>query len=232
MSTSVITNNNYTVTPASTSTSTSSTSSTTSATDPNSVASQQDTFLKLLVTQMQNQDPLNPMDNSQMTSQIAQLNTVQGINQLNATVTALQSQLQAAQNFQSTNFIGSTVLAPGSTASLVNGSAQMGVDLASASDSTMVQIKDSNGSVVRTFSIGAGVAGTNQISWDGKNDAGQTMPDGSYQFSVAASSNNAQVQATNLAYGLVNSISMSSTGAKLNTDLLGSVDVNSVRLVK
>ena len=229
MSTSVITNNNYNVTPTSTK---SSAASTTSATDPNSVAAQQDTFLKLLVTQMQNQDPLNPMDNSQMTSQIAQLNTVQGINKLNATVTALQTQLQASQNLQSTSFIGRTVLAPSSSISLVNGSAQMGVELASASDSTMVQIKDASGNVVRTFGIGAGVAGTNQITWDGKNDAGQTMPDGKYKFSVAASANNSQVQASLLSYGLVNSVSMSSTGVKLNTNLLGDVDVNSVRLVK
>ena len=229
MSTSVITNNNYNVTPAA---SKNSAASTTSATDPNSVAAQQDTFLKLLVTQMQNQDPLNPMDNSQMTSQIAQLNTVQGINKLNTTVAALQTQLQASQNLQSTSFIGRTVLAPSSSISLENGSAQMGVDLASASDSTMVQIKDASGNVVRTFGIGSGVAGTNQITWDGKNDAGQTMPDGNYKFSVTASANNSQVQASLLSYGLVNSVSMSSTGVKLNTNHLGDVDVNSVRLVK
>ena len=58
------------------------------------------------------------------------------------------------------------------------------------------------------------------------------MPDGQYKFSVAASANGQQVQAANLAYGLVNSVSMSSTGVKLNTNLLGDVDVNSVRLVK
>jgi len=227
MSTPVITSNNYTVTPA-----TKTGTAATNTNDPNSVASQQDTFLKLLVTQMQNQDPLNPMDNSQMTSQIAQLNTVQGINKLNSTVAALQTQLQASQNLQSTSFIGRTVLAPGSNLSLTNGSAQMGVDLTSASDSTMVQIKDVGGNVVRTFGIGAGVAGTNQITWDGKNDAGQTMPDGQYKFAVSASANNQQVQAATLAYSLVNSVSMSSTGVKLNTNHSGDVDVNSVRLVK
>jgi flagellar hook assembly protein FlgD len=62
--------------------------------------------------------------------------------------------------------------------------------------------------------------------------AGQTMPDGNYKFAVAASINNQQVQAATLTYGLVNSVSMSSTGVKLNTNLLGDVDVNSVRLVK
>jgi len=229
MSTPVITSNNYTVTPAA---KTATDVASTNANDPNSVAAQQDTFLKLLVTQMQNQDPLNPMDNSQMTSQIAQLNTVQGINKLNTTVAALQTQLLASQNLQSTSFIGRTVLAPGSNLSLTNGGAQMGVDLTTASDSTMIQIKDMNGSVLRTFGIGAGVAGINQITWDGKNDAGQTMPDGQYKFAVSASANNQQVQAATLAYSLVNSVSMSSTGVKLNTNYSGDVEINTVRLVK
>jgi flagellar basal-body rod modification protein FlgD len=227
MSTPVISSNNYRVTPAANTATTK-----TGDADPTSAASQQDTFLKLLVTQMQNQDPLNPMDNSQMTSQIAQLNTVQGINKLNTTVAALQAQMQASQNLQSTSFIGRTVLAPGSNITLTNGTAQMGVDLAGVSDSTMIQVKDTSGIVVRTFGIGPGVAGLNQITWDGKNDAGQTMPDGNYKFAVAASINNQQVQAATLTYGLVNSVSMSSTGVKLNTNLLGDVDVNSVRLVK
>jgi flagellar basal-body rod modification protein FlgD len=227
MSTPVITSNNFKITPA-----VSAATTKTGDADPTSAASQQDTFLKLLVTQMQNQDPLNPMDNSQMTSQIAQLNTVQGINKLNTTVAALQAQMQASQNLQSTSFIGRTVLAPGSNITLTNGTAQMGVDLAGVSDSTMIQVKDTSGIVVRTFGIGPGVAGLNQITWDGKNDAGQTMPDGNYKFAVAASINNQQVQAATLTYGLVNSVSMSSTGVKLNTNLLGDVDVNSVRLVK
>jgi flagellar basal-body rod modification protein FlgD len=227
MSTPVISSNNYRVTPAANAATTK-----TGDADPTSAASQQDTFLKLLVTQMQNQDPLNPMDNSQMTSQIAQLNTVQGINKLNTTVAALQAQMQASQNLQSTSFIGRTVLAPGSNINLTNGTAQMGVDLAGVSDSTMIQVKDTSGIVVRTFGIGPGVAGLNQITWDGKNDAGQTMPDGNYKFAVAATINNQQVQAATLTYGLVNSVSMSSTGVKLNTNLLGDVDVNSVRLVK
>jgi flagellar basal-body rod modification protein FlgD len=181
MSTPVITNNNYSVTPLA-----GGSSSSAAAKDPNSVEATKDTFLKLLVTQMQNQDPLNPMDNSQFTSQIAQLNTVQGINKLNSTVAALQTQLQASQNLQSTSFIGRTVLVPGSNFDLKNGSAQMGVDLTTASDSTMVQVKDLNGNVLRTFGIGAGVPGTNQISWDGKNKSGSLVSDGTYFYIITA----------------------------------------------
>jgi flagellar basal-body rod modification protein FlgD len=237
MSTPIITNNNFTVTNTATPTAGTATSSSSSAAA--SLASSQDTFLKLLVTQMQNQDPLNPMDNSQMTSQIAQLNTVQGINQLNATVNGLQAQMQASQNLQATNFLGSTVMAPGSNLNVAadaNGKAivpvQMGVDLPSTTDSTLVVIKNSLGGVVRTFNIGTGNAGTNAITWDGKDDNNNLVGPGKYTFSVNATVNNNAVTATNLSYGRVTSISMSSTGVKLNTDNLGAVDVSGVRLVQ
>jgi len=77
------------------------------------VKATKDDFLKLLVTQMKYQDPMNPMDSAQMTSQIAQLNTVEGINQLNATVTSLQASLMASQSMQSASLIGKTILADG-----------------------------------------------------------------------------------------------------------------------
>ena len=241
MSTPIITNNNFSVTKSSTSTSgtAASTSSSTTPSASSSLAATQDTFLKLLVTQMQNQDPLNPMDNSQMTSQIAQLNTVQGINQLNATVTGLQAQLQASQNLQATNFLGSTVMAPGSNLNVTADATghvvvpvKMGVDLPSDSDSTVVSIKNSLGGVIRTFNIGSGTTGTNSISWDGKDDNNNLVSPGKYTFSVNATLNNKDVVGTNLSFGKVTSISMSSTGVKLNTDNLGAVDVSGVRLVQ
>src|SRR3546814_1667878 len=78
----------------------------------------QDRFLTLLVTQLQNQDPLNPMDNAQVTSQIAQLSTVNGINQLNTTLLALSGQMDVSQSMQADGLIGKEVLVPGSKSSL------------------------------------------------------------------------------------------------------------------
>ncbi|RAE74048.1 flagellar biosynthesis protein FlgD, partial [Burkholderia multivorans] len=75
----------------------------------------QATFLKLLVTQLQNQDPTSPVDSSQMTSQLAQINTVSGIAQLNTSLTSLSTQLAAGQQTQAALLIGSNVLAPGDT---------------------------------------------------------------------------------------------------------------------
>ena len=95
--------------------STSSTSGTGGATD---VGADQDKFMKLLVTQLNNQDLLNPMDNAAMTSQLAQLSTVQGINQVNATLEALRSDQSSQQSVQATNLIGKGVMVAGNTLTL------------------------------------------------------------------------------------------------------------------
>jgi flagellar basal-body rod modification protein FlgD len=233
MSTPIINNNNFKVQSLPTSSATTPTGATSSSSvTGTSLADTKNQFLQLLITQMQNQDPLSPMDNSQMTSQIAQLNTVQGINQLNATVSSLQAQLQASQGLQATSFIGRSVLAPGSSTTLTNGSATLGVNLNTSTDATLFQITNANGNVVRTMNVGAGVTGANQFSWDGKDDNGNQLADGQYSFAVKASLNGTTVQASPLAFGLVNSVSMGSTGVKLNTNILGSVNVADVQMVK
>ena len=93
----------------------SSATATSSSATGTSAQSLSDTFLKLLVAQMKNQDPLNPVDNSQVTSQMAQISTVTGISSLNSTVSQLVSQLQQSQAVQSTQLAGHTVLVPGSS---------------------------------------------------------------------------------------------------------------------
>src|SRR5258705_8779344 len=101
----------------------------------------QDRFLKLLVTQMKNQDPLNPMDNAQVTSQLAQISTVNGIQQLNTTVQSLSTSFLSAQSLQSTSLIGHTVLTDGNTLNVANGVPAYGaVSLAQAADSVKVNI--------------------------------------------------------------------------------------------
>src|SRR3990172_2141446 len=84
---------------------------------------QEDRFLKLLVTQMKNQDPLNPLDNAEVTSQMAQLSTVSGIEKLNTTLQAMSSSFASSQSLQAAGMIGRSVLAPGSSLSLQNGAA-------------------------------------------------------------------------------------------------------------
>src|SRR5215217_2158402 len=120
-------------------------SSTNSATDATAAASSltastsdakatSDRFLKLLVAQMQNQDPLNPMDNAQVTSQMAQINTVNGIEKLNTTVQGLSGQFVQMQALQGANLIGRDVIVPGNKMDIDNGVGQGGFELASAAD--------------------------------------------------------------------------------------------------
>src|SRR5512146_862467 len=100
----------------------------------------QDRFLKLLVTQMKNQDPLNPLDNAQVTSQLAQISTVNGIEKLNTTIQAMATSFAAGQSLQAAGMIGRDVLVPAPTLRLAGGSALFGVDLAQAADQVKVSI--------------------------------------------------------------------------------------------
>lgn len=110
-----------------------------------SVQAQQDRFLKLLVTQMKNQDPLNPLDNAQVTTQMAQLSTVTGIEKLNATLEAFTK----AQAFQAVGMIGHYVLAPGEFLNLAGGVGLGGFELAGAADKVKVGVYDAKGALVR-----------------------------------------------------------------------------------
>ena len=204
-------------------TSSSSTSSSSSA-----ASDAQDRFLKLLTTQLQNQDPLNPMDNAQMTSQLAQISTVSGIEKLNATLQTLLQGNQDAQSTQAAGLVGHTVLVPGSALTLANSAAVGGVELSSAADKVTVTITDANGLAVRTLSLGKLDAGLHNFVWDGKTDSGAQATDGSYTVSVAASQGSNTVTASSLSLGVVRSIIRNSSGMMVDVGSLGTVTLDNV----
>lgn len=182
----------------------------------------QTTFLKLLTTQLQNQDPLNPMDNAQMTSQLAQINTVSGIEKLNTTMAQMMSSFADAQGVQSAALLGKNVLTSGNTLALGEKGGLAGIELGSAADKVMVNIKDSTGQVVATEELGANAAGSFAFIWDGKGADGTAMPQGNYTFDVTASKNGTAVKATALQLGTVTALVRTSTGFNLD---LGSQQV-------
>jgi flagellar basal-body rod modification protein FlgD len=202
-----------------------------SATATSSTADAQNKFLTLLVTQMKNQDPLNPMDNSQVTSQLAQLSTVSGIDKLNTTLSSFVSSMQSDQAVGASNMIGRGVLSPGSTAQLSGGAAPIGVDLASPADNVKVTIHDAAGHVVRTMDLGAFAAGTQTSTWDGKTDSGATSPDGKYTFDVAATQAGNTIGATAMSFGVVASVSSGPQGTKLNLANNQSIALTDVRQI-
>ncbi|WP_144111469.1 flagellar hook assembly protein FlgD [Paraburkholderia sp. BCC1886] len=191
----------------------SSATSSTSSTSGTSASDLQSTFLALLVAQMKNQDPTNPMDSSQMTSQLAEINTVSGISQLNTTLSSLATQLSSGQQSQAALLIGSTVLAPGSSISVASGKASsFGVQLANSVSDLQVVVKNSAGSIVNTLDLGAQSAGTVPVGWTPTDSAGNTLPDGTYTISAVGTINGQQATATTLAGATVQSVVMQSSG--------------------
>lgn len=216
---------------SSSSSGTSSSSSTSSSSDT-SAAGIQNQFLTLLTTQLQNQDPLNPMDNSQMTSQLAQISTLQGIQQLNTTLQTMLGNTQDSQAMQATSLVGHTVLVPGNSLPLSGGATTYaGFDLAGAADNVTVTVTNSSGVAVRTMQLGSADAGSNMFSWDGKTDGGTTAADGTYTFTVSAVQGSNSVNATALAVGKVDSVVRSGTGFNLDVGSLGTVAYSDVREV-
>jgi flagellar basal-body rod modification protein FlgD len=203
-----------------------------SSTDTSGVASTQDRFLKLLVTQMKNQDPLNPMDNAQVTSQMAQLSTVSGIDKLNTTLQALSSSMMSSQSMQAAaSMIGHGVLVPGNGVDLSNGAAYGGVDLTQSVDKLDVSIYDQSGALVRNISLGSQPVGLVNWQWDGRNEAGTKVADGSYTFTVNAVQSGKAVDTTALQFGMVNSVTQDKAGLALSVGQLDGIAMSDVRQI-
>lgn len=185
-------------------------------------ASQEDRFMKLLVAQLKNQDPLNPMDNAQMTSQVAQINTVGGIEKLNTTVSSLLGAFNTMQSQTAMQLPGRSVLVEGKALTLTDGSANGGVDLAAAADTVNVEILDGAGQVVRSIALGKSEPGVRSFTWDGKGADGVTaLPDGNYTMRVAATAKGVPVEATALTAARVQSVSSRDGATTLDLGSLG-----------
>ncbi len=191
----------------------------------------QDRFLKLLVTQMKNQDPLNPLDNAQVTSQLAQISTVNGIEKLNATLQAMASSFTAGQSLQAASMIGHNVLVPGSALQLAGGGGVFGVDLTQAADRVKVTIHDGSGQAVRVMDLGPQAAGSLPLEWDGKTDAGAPAAEGGYTVSVSAQRGDQKVDAQPLAFGTVQGVSQGTQGVQLNVGVLGTASLADIKQI-
>jgi len=206
------------------------------------IDSTQERFMTLLVTQLRNQDPLNPMDNAQVTSQIAQLSTVNGITQLNNTLLALSGQMDVSHSMQAANLIGKEVLIPGEKIRLgsstdaaeagVKVATPAGVDLLAPAASVKVDILDGSGQVVRSIDLGALSEGVHAFTWDGKGEGDVELPDGAYTVKVTAVNAEKQaVPAQALTYGKVSSVAYASNGLRLELGLEGSCSLLDIRKI-
>lgn len=180
-------------------------------------------FMTLLVAQLQNQDPLNPVENAELTSHLAQINTVSGIDALNTTLNGITAQIETGQSLQAAALIGQGVLVPG-TRLLVGEegtSTPIGVELDSPAKQVTVKIIGPDGQVLKTLDAGAQPIGVEVFSWDGKLESGEFAPSGAYQVAVEAwAKDGSKLDARVLNYALVTGVS-SAKGAGVQLDLGG-----------
>lgn len=190
----------------------------------------QNEFLTLFTEQLKNQDPLNPMDSSQMTGQLAQISTVTGIQSLNSTMQALITSNTTSQAAQAAALIGHTVMGSGSQFAYTgSGSANIGVSVPSAANAIQLTVVNGSGQAVKTYSVPAQTsAGNANVTWDGTDNNGNQVGAGTYQVQVSASENGAAVAATPLVQGMVTAVTMDSTGVNLAVQGVGAIPLNSV----
>ena len=188
----------------------------------------EDRFLKLLVAQMNNQDPLSPMDNAQVTSQLAQINTVKGIDKLNATVQKLLEQSQGGAA-DAASLVGRRVLVEGDQMQVQDGvAAKAGFQLASPADSVRIEVLDAKGKVVDSSVRNTVPAGLNVLEWHGAQK-GTRLPAGDYSLRISASNGKTPVTATPLTAATVNAVVPGSAGNTLNVGALGSRTMADIR---
>lgn len=204
---------------------------TTKSSTSSTAAAAENKFLTLLITQIQNQDPLNPMDNAQITTQLAQLNTVTGIEKLNSTLTDLLSGYNETQGLQAAGIIGKNVMVAGNALPLSGSKAYGGALLDMAADTVTLNIKDATGKVVQTENLGAKDAGSFYFVWDGKDSSGNTLADGNYTFTVDATAGSNTVTATAMKIGTVSAVARSNGGFVLDLGALGDVAFKDVQQI-
>jgi len=171
--------------------------------EDNSPEAIQERFMALLVAQLKNQDPMAPMDNAQVTSQMAQLNTVTGISDMNKTMDKMAAGLAGNQTVQATGMLGRTVLLEGNGLTLKGGQAEGAFELKQAADKITVNVKDRSGNVVQSLDMGAQSKGIHEFDWNGKNADGKTVADGQYSFELVATAAGQTAQSVTLTKTLV-----------------------------
>ncbi|MDR1922098.1 MAG: hypothetical protein LBS31_10230 [Candidatus Adiutrix sp.] len=153
-----------------------------------------DSFLLLLLTQLQNQDPTNPMENTEMTAQLAQFSQLEQLTNMSGAITTMTSYIQAQNQFQTLTLIGKNVLAENDQLSVTDGKTDVEASLVTTEAcSVKVYILNSKGESVRTLDLGLREPGEHAIEWDGRNTKGQLVDDGVYTFQVTATNLSGEV---------------------------------------
>lgn len=188
-------------------------------------------FMKLMIAQMENQNPLEPQDNGAFISQLAEFSSLEEMQRISSSVNNFSTQFQSSQALQASAMVGRTVLVPASESPLdANGSISGIVDLQESTSSLSIDIYNGSGELVNQFNLGQQPAGTVPFVWDGTNSKGEQMPFDNYTIKAQASRTSGAEQATTLLSANVNSVSIAQGGGiSLNLYGMGAVPLAQVR---
>ena len=191
-----------------------------------------DDFLKLMLAQLKNQDPMKAMDPSEFLGQLAQFSTVSGIQEMQTSIGTLAESMRSAQVLDGSTMIGRDILVAGEDATLgATGSVRGAVDMPTGAVSAQMNIRDASGQLVRSMSVST-TAGLQDFTWDGTTNAGERAAAGDYSFEVVANVGGATESLETLLSDRVNSVTIDATkGLTLNTAALGPRSLSDVRRV-
>lgn len=178
----------------------------------------QEDFLKLLTTQMQNQDPTNPVDNTKMIADMAQFSSLEAMKQLNDTVSSMSQMFKVNQAVQASVLVGKDVVVPGSKVNLISGSAPVAlVNIEESLTDVKAQIRNASGELVREYSWESLPVGQGDLKWDGKDASGNALAQGVYTLTAwGTNSEGARATVGTLVAKKVVSVDVGSSGASLN----------------
>ncbi|MES2095201.1 MAG: flagellar hook assembly protein FlgD [Pseudomonadota bacterium] len=190
-------------------------------------------FLKLMTAQLQNQDPFNPVDNTQMVAQMAQFSQLSGITEMSTTLKAIQDKLGGTTTSDAMSYVGKTVLTAGDVAyGRTTGGIAGGIELDGDASDVKVTIQDATGQTLKTIDLGQQAKGAATFDWDGKLADGTDAGAGPFKVTAVASNSGKAVTSRTLVWAPVTSISMPTSGDPvLNVAGLGSVAISAVRAI-
>jgi flagellar basal-body rod modification protein FlgD len=185
-----------------------------------------DSFLQLLVTQMQNQNPLDPQDNSEFVAQLAQFSSLETMQNLSTSVDAIGGMYQSSQALQASSLVGRNVIVDAGSTNVDTTKSMTGqVVLPSSSTTTTVKVYDSNGTLVRTIDMGEQKAGNASFTWDGKDEEGNALASGNYSFVASGSLNGTASTLSTYLPATVTSVTMGSAGTAMTLNLANGTNI-------
>lgn len=190
-----------------------------------------DDFLKIMMTQLQKQNPLEPQDSNSMLQQMAQLNTISTNESLQKSLSDLSQSLLGHQSLQASHLIGNHVHIPSQTAPLTNGAdLQGGVVLPQAATNVTVVIKNQSGEIVKQLQLGNSESGLMNFKWDGTGDDGKKLPAGNYSISASGMVGTQATALETTALAKVNSVTLGdgNSGVQLNLEGFGKTDLQKI----